>query len=120
MSDIALNATTSEIEVTDDDLSLTTGAEGIRQHMTQRLRTFLEEWFLDFRIGVPWFQQVLKKNYDPVVVDAAIKGEIVNTPGIEELTSFSLEVVTATRQLTVSFQARTIEGDVITFEEVLP
>ena len=120
MSDIALDSTTGEITVTDDDLSLTTGAEAIRQHLTQRLRTFLQEWFLDFRIGVPWFQQVLKKNYDPVVVDAAIKGEIVNTPGIEELTSFSLEIITGTRQLNVTFQARTIEGDVINFEEVLP
>lgn len=120
MSDIALDNTTGEIELLENDLFLTSGAAGIQQHLTQRLRTFLEEWFLDFRIGVPWFQQVFRKDYDPVVVDAAIKGEIVNTQGIEELVSFNLEIVTATRQLSVSFQARTIEGDVITFEEVLP
>ena len=120
MSDIALDSASGDIVLTDNDLSLTSGAEGIKQHLTQRLQTFLEEWFLDFRIGIPWWQQVLKKNYDPIVIDAVIKREIVNTQGIEELSSFSLEVITATRQLNLSFEARTIEGEVITFEEVLP
>lgn len=120
MSDIALDTVTEDIALTANDLTLTSGAAGIQQHLTQRLRTFLEEWFLDTRIGIPWFQQVLKKNPDAIVIDSVIKREIVNTQGIEELTSFSLDILTETRQLNVTFEARTITGEVITFEEVLP
>lgn len=118
MSDIALDDTGDILLDDSNDLTLTTGVEAIRQHLEARLRTFLEEWFLDKRIGIPWLQQVLKKNPDEVIVDSVIKREIINTPGIEELTEFSLDIDN-TRQLNISFRAKTIEGEII-FDEVLP
>ena len=119
MSDIALDTTDDDILLDDsNDLTLTTGVDAIEQHLKQRLRTFLEEWFLDKRIGIPWFQQVLKKNPDEVIVDSVIKREIINTPGINELTEFSLDIDN-TRELDVDFRAQTTDGE-ITFDEVLP
>ncbi len=118
--DILLNEITGDISLTGSDLVLTSGAEAIEQHLRQRLQTFFAEWFLDSRIGVPYFQQILKKNPNFTVVDSVLKKEIIETPGIEELTKFELNLDNPVRELRVTFVARTIEGDVITFDEVIP
>ena len=117
MSDIKL--TDGDIEIDGNDFVLTVDIEAIEQHLGQRLKTFLEEWFLDKRIGVAYLQQVLKKNPDFVVVDSILKKEIITTPGILELTKFVLDLNPSTRVLTLTFNARTSDG-VINFSEVIP
>ena len=116
MSDLKL--TDGDIELEGNDFVLTAGIDAIEQHLSQRLKTFLEEWFLDKRIGIAYLQQILKKNPDPVVVDSIIKREIINTPGIKELTRFVLDI-SSSRVLTLTFSARTAEG-VINFSEAIP
>lgn len=117
--DILLDSDTGDIFLPGSDLILTSGQEAIEQHLRQRLQTFFGEWFLDGRIGVPYFQQILKKNPDLTVVDSLLKKEIIDTQGIEELTQFSANLNKSTRKLEINFEVRTIEGDVITFNEVI-
>ena len=117
MSDLKL--TSGDIELEGNDFVLTTGTEAIEQHLSQRLKTFLEEWFLDKRIGIAYLQQILKKNPDFVVVDSILKKEIITTPGVLELTTFILDLNESTRVLTLTFSARTSDG-VINFSEVIP
>ena len=117
--DILLDSDTGDIFLPGSDLLLTSGQEAIEQHLRQRLQTFFDEWFLDGRIGIPYFQQILKKNPDLTVVDSLLKKEIIETQGIEELTQFNVSLDKSTRELKISFKVRTIEGDVITFDEVV-
>lgn len=117
MSDIRLDSD-GDIFLNVDDLELTTGIDAIVQHLQQRLRTFLGEWFLDLRIGVAYFQQILVKNPNPAVVDSILKKEIINTPGILQLTYFDLDIG-SDRSMTLSFRALTKEGE-INFSEVIP
>ena len=119
MSDIEINITSDDIELVGNDLALTTNVEAIQQHLSQRLRTFLNEWFIDKRIGIPYFEHILKKNFDPVIVDTVIKREIITTPGVLELLNFSADIDKAARTLIITFKARTSEG-VINFSEELP
>lgn len=109
MSDIKLN-TAGDVDVSEPDLQLTSGIEAIDQHLKQRLRMFLGEWFLDNRIGLPYFQHILKKNPDPIVIDSVYKRQILTTPGVLELLSFNLDLDIPTRKLTVSPKAKTSEG----------
>jgi hypothetical protein len=118
MSDLALD-TDGDIKITGSDLTLTTGVDAVKQHLSQRLRTFYGEWFLNMEIGVPYFQQVLRKNPDPVVIDSIFKREIINTPGILQLTEFNLDIAPATRELALSFKALCTGGE-LTFDEVIP
>lgn len=117
--DVLIDSITGDISV-NSDLSLTEGTQAIEQHLRQRLQTFFQEWFLDKRIGIPYFEQVLVKNPDFVVVDSIFKREIIDTPGIEELVQFDFNFDKSLRELTLSFKARTIEGSVINFSEVIP
>lgn len=118
MSDLQLDDT-GDLEVVGNDLVLTVGVDAIKQHLKQRLQTFLEEWFLDKRIGIAYYQYILKKNPDAIIVDSLLKAEIVNTPGITELTRFSLDLDKSTRILTVAFSAKSTGGP-INFSEVIP
>ena len=102
------------------DLLLVEQEQAIGQHLAQRLKTFSGEWFLDLRVGVPYFSQVLVKNPDPVVLDSVFKSEIIQTPGIVELRSFDLALDAAVRQLKLGFKAVSDAGTIISFNEVIP
>ena len=117
--DILLDRETNDVVVVGSDLALTSGQQGIEQHLKQRLQTFFGEWFLDNRIGVPYFQQILKKNINPSVVEDLIVSEIINTDGIVEIIDLETNLEKAIREFQIEFKARTIEGDVINFSEVI-
>lgn len=112
MSDIRLDTVSGDLEIIEGNPSLTITVDAIRQHLSQRLKTFLGEWFLDSRIGVPYFQHILQKNPNPVVVDAVLKKEIIQTPGVEELIQFDVDIDEATREASLIFRVKTIAGEV--------
>ncbi len=118
--DLLLDDTSWDLSTDATDLLLVDQADGIRQHLAQRLKTFMGEWFLDLRVGVPYLQQVMVKNPDPVILDSVFKAEIINTPGIVELLEFDLAINAGTRELKLFFKAVADTGAVITYNEVLP
>jgi hypothetical protein len=111
MSDLWLDDE-GDLVIENGDLVLTTGQEAIKQHILQRLKSYRGEWFLNIEDGVPYFQDILKKNPNPRAVDGALKVAIVETPGVTELTSFDLKYDTLTRGLKLSFSCNTISGSV--------
>lgn len=87
------------------------GAETV-QHVRTRLQFFLEEWFLDLTAGTPWFQTILVKPINLGTVESIIKARILETPGVEELTAFSMAFDSDTRFLDVEFSAVTVYGTI--------
>jgi len=126
MSDMALDYTLErsdvlygDILIENGDLSLLTGFDAIEQHLKQRLKTFYGEWFLNKKVGVPYFEQVFVKNYNANILDSVFKKIIIETPGIIQLLEFSLEIDSSTRELFLTFKASAVEG-VIDFSEAIP
>lgn len=122
MSDLRIQDSDRELVFENGDLVLTQGREGISQHLAQRLRTFFGEWFLDTRIGVPYYEHILLKSPNPEVLDTIFKSVILNTPGVQELLDFDITFPDddnpGNRTMTLEFKANTIAG-VIDFTEVL-
>lgn len=116
MSDILLD-TNGDIDITtvSNSLSLVTETDAIAQHLRIRLRTFLGEWFLDTRIGMPYFEEFLVKNPNKLVLDARIREAVLETPGIIAVGSINYELVGATRALTITFTATLQSGDDFNF-----
>lgn len=95
--------------------------EEIRQRLIQSLKFFLGEWFLDKNEGLPYFQAVFVKGTPPDIIEAAFKDRIIGVNGVNDLQRFEpLDLNSATRQLTVDFDVRTINGNNLTINEVLP
>lgn len=101
-----------DIEIENNTASLVGGADEVRQRIIQRLRTFRGEWFLDFSVGVPYYQDVLKKNPNPSTVAAVLQAAILGTLGVIELKEFSLDYDNA-RELIVDFKVLVFSGDII-------
>lgn len=93
------------------------GAE-IVQHVRTRLLFYFEEWFLDTQAGVPYFQLIFTKPADLATIESVFKTTIIRTPGVQELTFFSMDFQGGTtRKLTVNFSAVT-EFGIITNETI--
>jgi len=118
MSDLLQDINTGELILQNGDLVLCTGVDRARQFLAQRLSAILGEWFADLDEGLPYFESILVKAPDPVVLEGIFKDRIISTPGIIGLDEFDLQLDTATRQLTLSFLAQSTDGP-IDFSQVL-
>lgn len=115
MTDIALDLdpvslTYRDVQIVSGDLVLVGGGPAILQHILQRLGIFLGEWFLDNTIGVPYFQQVLVKNPNQAIIDAIFLTQILNVPGVTQVTKYAFRANAETRQLNITFTAQTTTG----------
>jgi hypothetical protein len=116
MSDIKLDDN-GDVEFVNGELSLTSGIDGIRQHLKQRLQTFLGEFFLNFNIGLPYFQQIFVKTGSPTIMEQIFVNKIITTPGIIELLLINIDIDSSLRILTLNFTALSTQGK-ITFNNL--
>ncbi|WP_407059281.1 hypothetical protein ACKZDW_02560 (plasmid) [Ralstonia syzygii subsp. celebesensis] len=84
-------------------------AEAVAQAVQTRLALWTGEWFLDVTDGTPWNTEVLGK-YTKDQYDGAIRGRILGTTGVTEITNYSSTVNSATRTLTITTTINTQYG----------
>jgi hypothetical protein len=100
---------TGDIEVDNYDNPLVSGLDQIVQNLRIRLKFFFGEWFLDTRLGIPYFSDSFTKG-GAGVVDAIIQATIKETPEINEILSYSTIYDGPNRKYTINFSANTIYG----------
>jgi len=106
---ISLNAF-NDIYVEDGDLPLVTGIEEIRQLTGQTLRSFQGDWFLNFDLGMPYYQTIFKKATTISDVEGIFLDRITSVPGILSITKFDMDFDAKTRVLNILFTAKTTDG----------
>ncbi len=74
----------------DGNLGMVTAAHAVGQHVRERLMTFEGEWFLDVSAGVTWLSDIMGKRYNPTLAEALIKNEVLDTPGVTGINTFSI------------------------------
>lgn len=109
MSDFKLDEF-GDLDLSKSDLQLIDGSDAVAQHLLIRLRVFKGEWFLDQRVGVPYYQDILKKSPNLVAVRGIFTRAIVTSPGVNSLERLDLEFNKGARTLGLSFSAL-LEGD---------
>lgn len=109
MSDFKLDAF-GDLDLSTNDLVLLEGADAIAQHLLLRLNIFQGEWFLDQRIGIPYYEQILIKSPNLIAVRGIFRQAITSTPGVEQLERIDLDFDRSRRELSLSFSAR-LEGE---------
>lgn len=114
--------TLDDIDFSTDDAVLLDGIEAIAQHVKIRLRFFFSEWFLDQRIGVPYYKDILIKNANENIIREILRKVIVETPGIDSLEEFNFifgDEERRTRKLKINFLAKADTGEELSFTEEL-
>ncbi len=111
MIDIALDKTTHDIYLKDNDMQLVSDSDHVVQHLKVRLQFFKNEWFLDTAPGVPFFEDIFVKNPNVPNIDSVIKAQIIDTPEVEEILEFNSSFNNSTRQYTLNFKVRSVYGE---------
>lgn len=94
-------------------LRLVRGPDAVTLRLGWRLAFFRGEWFLDQRLGVPYYQQIMRPNPNRALISQIFRDVIASTPGVSEVVSLSVGVDKANRQALVTFEARLDDGDTI-------
>lgn len=105
----------------DGDLLITNGQitivsdinEALALKLRNKFRLFLGEWFLDTRVGVPWFEAVLVKAPDLGVIKQIFTQVILGTEGMASVEEMVLDFDNAARELDFTFRALTDSGAII-------
>ena len=114
MADLALDSTYCDLLVSDDKIHLVTGDDSIVQKMMIRFRFGLGEWFLDVRLGIPYFEEILIKAPDLSIIRLLFQEVILTTPGISSIVELNLDLNRTTRVMSVSFIANKSDGTTLT------
>ena len=120
----------SLLQTSQGDLDITTNpgrvtllddkAQCAAQKIRNRLLFFLGEWFLDTRLGVPWFQSILVKNPDIPIVTQIIRQVILSVPSITAIVSLLVNYVPKARSVAFTFEAQCETGQTIQGGSGLP
>lgn len=119
MKDIALDSTTGDLLLKNFDLQLIDGRDQIAQNLAIRLRFILGEWFLDVTAGVPYYDDFFIKAPNQIRIESILKEEILNTPGIDKILSFSSNFDAHRRTYSVSFSVDTLQGEITLTQELV-
>lgn len=111
---LALDTATWDLELDSDGniLTLKDGSQLIAQRIQCRLQTFRGECFLDRSIGVPYFQEVMKKNPDLGRIRALLASVIAGVEGVSKILSLVVTHSAATRHMGVAFRVQSGDGTI--------
>jgi hypothetical protein len=87
--------TDGEIDLTNGSPSLISGADATIQRITQRLRAFQGNWFLDLVFGVPYFGRIFVRNVNEGDLFQIYNDVIANTPGVVSVDELTLTLPTS-------------------------
>ena len=71
---------------------------------------FKGEWFLDRRVGVPYFQYVMVSNPNLAVIAHIFREVCLSAPGVASVTDVQLDFTPRSRSLAVTLAVQTDEG----------
>jgi uncharacterized protein (TIGR02145 family) len=77
--------------------------ESLAQRVDVRLRTFIGEHWLNPELGVPWFEEFLRKSPDLAVCRQILVTVLQDVPGVEEVHSLTVDFAKSSSQMRVSF-----------------
>jgi len=109
MSDFALDEF-GDLDLSKNDLQIIDGSDAVAQHLLIRLRLFRGEWFLDQRVGIPYYTDILLKAPNLIAVRGIFARAVATTPGVKKIERFDLGYDRSARTLEVAFSAL-LEGD---------
>lgn len=115
--DFKLDPITHDLVFDDNgDLVRVEGVEEIAQRARIRLRTFLGEWFMDARVGMPYFQRILGvRPVRKAVTQSAIRRAILGVEGVRDVYDVFFNYESTTREASVTFRGISDDNEPITF-----
>lgn len=83
----------------------------VKQALSVNLSFFLGEWFLDTRLGMPYFKYIIGQRLDEGLVSSIFRRACLKTYGVADVISLTLSLDNATRLLSVFGVVRLTSGE---------
>lgn len=117
MADIQLTQL-GDIDISNDEFVLTQeDGSALRQRLIISLQFFKGEYFLDQRLGLPYFQEILIKSPRLGAVRSIFQSAILQVPGVESLNDLKLDFDNGERALAVTFTVNQNTATEVVFGE---
>lgn len=116
--DLKLDPVTRDLDLSTGDLVIITDLDALAQNLRVRLQMVKGEWFLDQRLGVPYFDVVFVKSPDLQLIASTMQRTILATDGVNKILTYKQDLATNTRTLTVTFSVDTTFGTVTITEGI--
>ncbi len=84
--------------------------DSIEQAILIRLRWFFSEWVYDTELGVEWFEKVLIKSPNKLLVRRMIEDTVLSVDGVTDVSDVKLTIFNSTRKAQISFKYKMING----------
>lgn len=104
--------TTGQIDVNSRSLLVVENADALKEIIQQKYSMFLGEYFLDQRRGVPYYENILIKQFNAQNVETILKRVLYDIEDVYGINSFELDFSNSNRSLSVSFECSTKFGDI--------
>lgn len=105
MRNLYLSSDTSDLVLEDYNLKMTsTLSEYVGQKITNLLRTFQNEWFLDRDLGIPYYERILLKNVNLDDVNSIFIEAVSNIEEVDQVVDFETSFDNAERTYKISFK----------------
>ncbi len=85
----------------------------VRQRLEIKLELFLGEWFLNTRLGFPYYRHILVKNPNLSLIRTLFRSAILDDPDVVAVPQLTLDHDTAARRLYVRFDAVLRDGSLV-------
>lgn len=92
---------------------LVSGPRYVRQKIAARLNFFLDEWFLDRRLGVPYYRDVFLQNPDLDITRSVFRSVILSVQEVAAVDKLTLAYAPKERTLAVEFDAPLVSGGIL-------
>ena len=107
--------TDNDLKVVNGQLVLVTDvAEEAAICLRNKLQFVQGEWFLDTRVGMPYFAFFFVKNPDLLLLRSLLRTAILSVEGIDSIIDLNTTLDKARRKASFKFRARAANGKIIT------
>jgi len=109
--DILLDSSGNRVLV-NGDYGFAADDQAVKQGIQVRALLYLNDVWYDLDLGVPYLENILIKNPNPIVVKAEIGRNIALTPDVSNVVAVSLEVDPLTRHAAINYTCNSTLGTV--------
>ena len=81
--------------------------------LRNRFKFVRGEYFLDTRIGVPYFEAIFRKNPDVLLIRRVFRDIIMGVQGVKQIIDLKVSLVAKTRKLAFTFRVMADNGKII-------
>jgi hypothetical protein len=108
----------SDLKLKDGDLVIKNGdfvlTKNLAEQVTQALRIQLKmlqgEWFLDERVGIPYFTQILGQKPHKLTLLGIFREAILQVDGVAKITQIDIDYDHRTRAVKIDFEVELTDG----------